>query len=144
MFRIVRIFFVSMGITFTLLLCGVAYLFIADPFHIRSIITLLLSSSPAVHAVFPTEAPASARPTTVVASTTVPVATTSTVTAVGPTSAQREALQAVGIDPQTVVSKITPTQLACFMSVLGAARVAEIKGGAVPSAAEFIRVRSCL
>jgi len=57
---------------------------------------------------------------------------------------QKQALIEFGVDPATVPSSISPTQETCFVSVLGEARVSEIKAGAVPSAIEFLRAKSCV
>jgi len=58
--------------------------------------------------------------------------------------AQKSALQAFGIDPSKVPSSITAQQEACFTAALGAERVAQIKGGAVPSAVEFFKAKGCI
>jgi|SRR3989344_7551852 len=58
--------------------------------------------------------------------------------------AQKSALQAFGIDVSTIPSYITPEQEACFVASLGADRVAQIKGGAVPNAIDFFKAKSCI
>ena len=58
--------------------------------------------------------------------------------------AQKSALQAFGIDISTIPSYITPQQEACFVAALGADRVAEIKGGAVPNAIDFFKAKACI
>ena len=134
-----------MGIVFTLVLGGLAYIVIADPFNIRPIITFLLFPPTAATVPVSTESPQPAGLDTIATTTgrvvkpaTVPTATS------GPTPDQSAALESVGIDPRTAIDAITVTQLECFVSILGASRVAEIKAGAVPSATEFMSVRSCL
>lgn len=59
-------------------------------------------------------------------------------------AAQKQALIAVGIDPGKVPSSIDANQEACFEAALGEARVGEIKAGAVPSATEFLKAKSCI
>jgi hypothetical protein len=141
MIRIIRLFFMGMGVLFVLLLGGLGYIVVADPFHIRPLLTLLLEpANDAGAETVTTDTPAS-EPTMEASSTAV---TPGTSPASEPTSAQREALESVGINPESVISNITPAQLACFVSILGSARVAEIKAGAVPTSAEFFSVRSCL
>lgn len=141
MVRIIRLFFMGMGVTFTLLLCGLGYVVVADPFHVRPLFSLFLPSSKGV-LTEPMTTDTSASAPTIAASSTAaaPAATPSS----GPTTAQRDAMQAVGINPRSAISNITPTQMACFVNILGSARVAEIKAGAVPTSAEFFSVRSCL
>ncbi len=56
---------------------------------------------------------------------------------------QESALRAFGMDPASLPTSITPEMEACFTSALGASRVAEIKGGASPSASEFFKAKSC-
>lgn len=58
--------------------------------------------------------------------------------------AQVAALVSLGIDPASVPSSISAEQEACFVGVLGAARVAEIKAGAVPSTFELLKAKSCI
>ena len=131
----------GMGVIFTVLLCGLGYIVVADPFHVRPLLTLLLQpAKSAATETVTTDTPVS-EPTTGASSTAAsPVATPVR----EPTSAQREALQSVGINPDSAISNITPTQMACFVGILGSVRVAEIKAGAVPTSAEFFSVRSCL
>jgi hypothetical protein len=57
--------------------------------------------------------------------------------------AQQQALVDLGVNPDTVPRSISVEQTDCFISVLGEARVAEIKAGAVPGALEFARAQSC-
>lgn len=58
--------------------------------------------------------------------------------------AQEKTLETLGVDPASVPSSITPAQEKCFVSVLGAARVAEIKAGDTPSATEYYKAKGCL
>lgn len=57
---------------------------------------------------------------------------------------QEKALETFGIDPASVPSEITPEQEACFVSILGEARVAEIKAGATPTMAEYLKAKGCI
>lgn len=57
---------------------------------------------------------------------------------------QEKALEAIGIDPAKLPTKITPEMSACFDQKLGTKRTLEIKNGSTPTAAEFIKVQSCL
>lgn len=145
MLRIIRIFFISMGVAFTILLCGLAYVVIVDPFHIRPIIALFMHTSPATIA-SPVQHTDMEVSTSTVATTSPsrPAGSGTKTTASGPTAAQREALKSVGINPTSFANGVTPEQMVCFVNTLGAARVAEIKSGAVPTATEFMSVRGCL
>lgn len=57
---------------------------------------------------------------------------------------QKQALGNMGIDPATVPTSVSAEQEGCFISVLGEARVTEIRNGAVPSAVEFAKARACI
>lgn len=58
-------------------------------------------------------------------------------------ASQAAALKAFGVDP-AAISNITPEQEACFVEVLGQAKVDAIKGGAVPSFSDFSAAKACL
>jgi hypothetical protein len=135
-------FFVTLGVLFFLLLCAGAYLWFADPFELRPLVSMLMTPA-ASHSTPSADSNA--------ASAETPSATDST----SPSAVQAEAksslspeqvsaLEKIGIDPATLPTTITPAQEACFTEKLGAPRVAEIKAGATPSAAEFFTARSCL
>jgi hypothetical protein len=57
---------------------------------------------------------------------------------------QEKALETFGIDPATVPSSITPEQESCVTKILGKERVAEIRAGEVPTAAEYFKAKSCI
>ena len=57
------------------------------------------------------------------------------------TDSQRQMLQALGIDADSVT--ITPEMVACAEAKLGAARIEEIKNGATPSFSEGASLVAC-
>lgn len=57
------------------------------------------------------------------------------------TDGQRKMLETMGIDPNNVT--ITPEMVACAEAKVGAARVAEIQGGATPSIIEGGKLFAC-
>lgn len=57
------------------------------------------------------------------------------------TDGQRKMLKTMGIDPNNVT--ITPEMIACAEAKVGAARVAEIQGGATPSIIEGGQLLAC-
>lgn len=59
-------------------------------------------------------------------------------------SGQEQVLETIGIDPASLPTSITPEQEACAVSILGEARVNEIKAGATPTVIEAYRVKECL
>lgn len=128
--KILTIFFVTLGIIFFLLILVGGYLYVADPFNIKP---LFLGSSTT------TREPASILD----AEATVRDTSTGSGT-IQLSDEQRATLTTMGIDPESIPTEITPEQEACFVDILGAERVAEIKAGASPSASEMFRVRNCL
>lgn len=57
---------------------------------------------------------------------------------------QEKALSTFGIDPSELPSEITPEQEACFEEKLGAERVAEIKAGNAPTATDYFKAKGCI
>ena len=122
-----------MGVLFLLQLIALAYLFVVDPYNLKPIL-------------FPADRAVSTTPANNVSESGDEGASNneeSATEASGMTAAQAEALNSVGLDASAAQS-FTPEQIACFESLLGAPRVAEIKAGAVPTMAEFYTVRGCL
>ena len=128
--------FVTLGVIFTLLLIAAAYLFITDPYNLRPILFgtgggAQTSLSPEVANDAPGDADAS--------TTTPPAGTGFTLS-----SPQRQALIEMGIDPSSVPTQVSVQQETCFVEMLGADRVKEIKAGAVPNGIELIKAKSCI
>ena len=121
--KIFTIFFVTLGVIFFCLLLAGTWFYLTDPLNLKP---LLFGSTPA---------------TTSIDSTETTIQTTSN-GALSP--AQQAALETIGIDADSLPSEVTPEQEACFVDVLGEARVAEISAGDSPTATEFFRARHCL
>ena len=148
----IRRFFMVLGVLFFIQLVGVGYLVIADPFNLRPLVSLVWQASGVKTALVNSadsvstgavDSPAGSTqsvdvPTSTVSEEAVPATKTATVN-----SEQTKALQSVGLDA-SAIADITPAQESCFVSILGAVRVGEIKAGAVPTTSEFFSVRSCL
>ncbi len=146
--QFLNIFFVVMGVIFTILIVIGIYLFITDPWNIKPI---LFGGSTGMS--IPKQQVQKATPVTTTESSG---ATTSTEMADAKTHSlttdssftlsdkQKQALVSFGIDPVVVPSTISPEVEACFVVNLGASRVAEIKAGAVPGAIEFFKAKSCI
>jgi len=60
------------------------------------------------------------------------------------TEGQQNALQFIGINPNSLPTNITEEQEACFNTRLGSARVAEITGGETPTVVEMFVAKDCL
>lgn len=131
-------FFVTFGIIFLILMAIGVYVFVTDPYGLKPLLRggsapLQSDSMPVAN----TEQESADTDTN---------ATAETEAAGGFTlsSAQVEALVGLGIDPAAVPTSISAEQEACFVAALGEASVAEIKAGAVPSALEFLKAKSCI
>lgn len=141
MYTFFRGFFAIMGVLFCIVLGVMAYLIIVDPFHLRPLYQMLVH--PPQTTVTTTSSSKAVTDSAVSGATTTPDGNSAT-PAVSVSAKQAEALKTIGIDAAAVPTTFTATQLACFVTVLGQARVDEIKAGAVPSATEFFTARTCL
>lgn len=140
-----------LGVLFFIQVIGLGYLIIADPFHVRPLVLMMWQAS-SVH----TNGTVGALETSGTAPlpagdssggessvVTTPETSASITPAAAINADQAKALQSVGLSADAIAN-ITPAQEACFVSILGATRVNEVKAGAVPTASEFFSVRSCL
>lgn len=133
--KILAQIFIALGVIFLILIIGGVGFFITDPYNLKP----MLFGNGAVK-VQPNNS-ADTAPTN--KATTESTATTAT-GGFQLSDAQRQALISLGVDPAAVPSSISVEQETCFVSVLGEARVTEIKGGAVPNALEFFKAKSCI
>jgi hypothetical protein len=132
-------FFASLGVVFSFVLIGLAYFYVTDPYNLKP----LFFGSGAMPVAQDQEYRDNG--STDVSSNT--ETGTSSVQASGGftlSSAQKQALIDLSIDPASVPTNVSPEQERCFVGVLGEARVGEIKAGAVPSAMEFFRAKACV
>ncbi len=92
-----------------------------------------------------TTAPAVITPPAATTTTTTTSTTTTTIrTPFILTADQKKALLTYGISSSSIPATVSATQEACFVTTLGAPRVAEIKAGAVPTAIEFAKAKGCI
>jgi len=139
-------FFAVLGFIFFWIIVGVIYFVVADPFNLRPLVNMMWQASESVpEFVTPTDSDTqlNTSPTdqSAVESSQTPANAPETTS--GPNAAQTKALDSVGID-STAAMSITPDQEACFVDVLGQARVNQVKAGAVPTAGEFFSARGCI
>jgi hypothetical protein len=132
MWKILRAFFVFLGVIFFFILIALGYLFLADPYNLKPIFMPTSSSD-------------------VVSTTSSENITTTSTTSDNQNAkasllspAQESALNNIGVNPNSLPTSITPSQETCFVGILGQARVDEIKAGAIPSAPEFFKAMVCL
>ncbi len=136
--QFLNIFFVTMGVIFTLLICISIYLYITDPWNIKPMIQ---GSKPSPSIPAQEEVGESVTSTeTIDSNTTSPTADSSFTLS----DEQKQALVSFGIDPSTIPSTISSEIEACFVANLGEQRVREIKAGAVPGALEFLKAKPCI
>jgi hypothetical protein len=114
-------FFVTLGVIFFLLICAGAYVWVTDTYGVRTIVTVLRGGTAEV-----------ALPEDRVDKNPVM------------NEQQEAALEAVGIDPASVPTSISPSQEDCFVEALGQVRVDEIKAGDTPTATEIVKGRECM
>lgn len=116
--KALSIFFTTLGVIFFCIILAGIYFFITDPYNLRPMLSAMMDNS----------------------------TSTSTVSDKNPmlSEKQEKTLETFGIDPATVPSSITPEQEACFEAKLGEKRVAEIKAGDTPTAAEFFKAKDCV
>jgi hypothetical protein len=133
-------FFVVLGVIFFVLLLRIAYFFVADPLNIRPLLATLKENNESI--VVPDE---SEVPTT---TGTLPTVTTAGTVPETPkpmlSTEQTQALEQVGINPQSVPVRFTPEQITCFVGVLGQDRVDAIVAGDTPTPTEFFTAKNCL
>ena len=138
MVKIIKTFFVALGVIFFILLVIVIYFFIKDPYNLRPILMPVISEM-----IFPNSSSSDDLKTI---SNNTPEYTTSLKVngSSSLTSDQANALKAIGVDPNSLPTTITPEQEECFVKIFGQTRVNEIKAGGTPTATEFIKGTSCL
>lgn len=119
--------FVALGVIFLIIIIAGIVFIIADPYNIKP----LIFGSPATDNFSNSETNSTNESSSVSGEFSV-------------SDAQKQALISFGIDPSVVPSSINAEQENCFVSVLGGARVGEIKNGAVPNAMEFLKAKACI
>ncbi len=129
--KILRTFFVILGILFLFIILSVVYLYQTDFYGIKTIINSEknINDSGENNKVLD-DAKASVSQNK----------NTETVLS----SEQEKRLIEAGIDPDAVPSKITPEMKDCFIEKIGEDRVREIESGSNPSTIEMIKAGSCL
>lgn len=125
-FRLVRNFFVVMGIAATIAMGAGVRLYFTDRPRAQPLIDAL----------------SAVRNSVPPGSVTLPEVTPDTITQLGPTLEQM--LQNVGIDIASMPAASLPDLVACLNQNVGTDRVNEIRAGVLPSAVDFLNARACL
>lgn len=113
-----NIFFVTLGVIFSIIILIGIFFVITDPFNLKPLIFGGESAGSA------TGGGGDSNPNL--------------------NESQEKALESFGINPADVPSEITPEQEACFVERLGQARVDEIKAGDSPSATDYFKAKDCI
>jgi|AntRauTorckE6833_2_1112554.scaffolds.fasta_scaffold00060_53 hypothetical protein len=133
--KILRVFFVILGIVFFLIIATGFYLYQSDFYGIKTITNMEQGETIDI-------------PDNDGSSNTVSGSnnTVNEAEDKNPSlSAEQEAqLEAIGVDPAEVPSEITPEMEDCFIQKLGEERVRAIEAGASPTTLELIKVEPCL
>jgi hypothetical protein len=141
MLKIILWFFAGLGVIFFGLLVALTVFIVTDPYNLRPLVMQLLGSQAEITNFAPEDSGAAVESMN---EAEVPVNTPSEATvspgSVPVTDAQAEALESVGLSP----SAISADQEACFVRVLGQARVDAIKAGDIPTVTEFMQAKDCL
>lgn len=134
-------FFVFLGVVFFLILLALSYFIIVDPFNIRPFISsAIIKDYNGVN----TSNPEADFNNPGVVTENNSVSESSTTSGINLSNTQKKVLELVGVDPETLPTKLTPEQEACFVSTLGQDRVDDIVAGAAPTAAEFLKAKHCI
>jgi len=126
--KILNVFFVFLGVIFFILILGVIYFFVFDPFNLKTFIPEDQSLfSTTKNLIFQRESVDTNIDRNPLLS-----------------SEQEVMLESVGVDTSKLPSEITPEMQKCFIEKLGQERANEIVGGSSPTAGEIISANSCL
>lgn len=126
--KFIKIFFISLGVIFLLIVLAIAVFFITDPFNLKSLPGLDLSIKNMVQ--------------TTSGNSNIQVDNIDKNPLLD--EKQEAVLESLGVNPESLPTQITPEMQSCFESKLGLERVVEITEGSTPTLVEFLKVNSCI
>ena len=132
--KFLNIFFVTLGVIFSIIILFVIYLFIFDPLNLKP----LIFGTGSINKTDSTSQTETVKKADEKSNNTEGNVEFSF------SDAQKKTLQSFGIDPASLPTTITITQQTCLEGKFGTVRFAEIKAGASPNAVEFFNAKSCL
>lgn len=147
--KIFKYFFITLGVLFFLLIVFLVYFFTFDPLGLKPLWQSFAGTEFNMTKTTTTEEGDAIQETTI-SVTNESASKTPTEAEVAPapnpalSTEQNQALETIGVDASTLPTSISPEQEQCFISILGEARVNEIKAGALPTAIEFFQARGCI
>jgi len=124
---IIKGFFIILGIIFFLLILSGVYIWLADPFNLKP----LISSGIKIESV-----------ANIISSESIPVDNVDKNPLLS--EEQEAALETLGVNPVNLPTAITPELEICFISKLGEVRTSEIMQGDAPNATDLFKVSACL
>jgi len=125
--KIINRFFVTLGVIFFIIICLGVYIFIVDPFGIRSSLSIL-GTMPGSELSMPKDS----------------VKGSFESAGINLSPEQKKLLESAGIDPAMAPTGITKEMEECFVEKLGVDRVKEIESGELPGVLDIIKAGSCL
>jgi hypothetical protein len=147
--------FAVLGVLFFLVIIGVLYLVLADPFNVRPLISSFFQAAPTIESVpgFTEVVDDMIMNSETTETSPAPAATgTTPETAIPPSGAtggvvlseaQKEMLRTLGVDAAQIPNVISAELETCLRTALGANRVDEILAGEVPSPLDLLRASAC-
>jgi hypothetical protein len=127
--KIVKWFFIVLGVIFFILILLLIAFVIVDPFKLRPLVSSIV------------EIPFISSP---ISDSTTTEPSTSKDRHPLLTEQQEDTLEAMGINPATLPTEITPALEDCFTQKLGAERVSEIKAGSEATAVDYLKAKDCV
>ena len=126
--KVLKTFLILLGIIFLILIIGIGYIWIADPFNLKTL--------------FPSGISPIAIIKTFTGNSEVEIDNIDKNPLL--TEEQEAQLESLGIDPAELPSEITPEIEECLTNKLGEKRAKEIEEGDSPTAVDFFKARSCI
>ncbi|PIS04591.1 MAG: hypothetical protein COT81_05845 [Candidatus Buchananbacteria bacterium CG10_big_fil_rev_8_21_14_0_10_42_9] len=126
--KILNIFFVVLGVIFFILIIGLGYIWVTDPFNLKPMISSGMSPISVIK--------------TVTGNNEVEIDNIDKNPLL--TEEQEAQLESIVIDPASLPSEITPEMEKCFIEKLGEERTNEIMQGDSPNTMDYLKANSCL
>ena len=126
-------FFYILGVIFFVLILAGTYFYVTDAYGVRTFVSLMTSSTTAPQEVIQETTPQGNKVTEPVQKDANPYLSEN----------QESALEKAGINPAALPTSVSDTQKTCMINAVGEARANEIKAGAMPTAVEIFKAKSC-
>lgn len=126
--KILKVFFVFLGVAFFIIILGTSYIWIADPFNFKQILPEDVSPITIIK--------------TIIGNNEIEIDNVDKNPLLN--EEQEAQLESLGIEPENLPTEITPEMEKCFREKLGEQRTQEIIDGDSPTAIDFFKARSCI